>query len=204
MNHSGLRLHKHPRGNMDITTQLGGVYRPNNHALFAVKKKLQALGVRVTHPISYDFIIKDNQPFTFDPNVWSQYEVALDYYQSIATCDFHVVCNQKAGTSQGYMGADTARSLVYALLKHKPVILLFHPTFASDVNPLEAGIIERNIPAIKIENILHHTNDQLRRTIATTCKMHPQYQFEDNEINAVHDRVQTYLAATLAMPPISV
>lgn len=185
---------------MDITTQLGGVYRPNNHALFAVKRKLQALGVRVTHPISYDFIVRDHQPFTFDPNVWSQNEIAFDYYQSIATCDFHVVCNQKTGAAQGYIGADTARSLVYALLKRKPVILLFAPSFADDVHPLEAAIIERNLPAIKIENLLHSTEDQLLHCITSTCKMRPDYQFENSEMNTIHSRVQSYLNDPLAMP----
>lgn len=184
---------------MDTTTQLGGAYRPNNHALFAVKKKLQDIGVRVTHPISEEFIALGHMVYTFDPNVWSPHEIALSYYQSIATCDFHMVCNQKTGSQSGYIGADTVRSMAYALLKRKPIILLQPPTFAADVNPLEATIIENNLTKLHVHDILKLSNGDLQTLIAQTRITQPYYAFDKDETAAIHTRVQDYLQASMAL-----
>lgn len=175
---------------MDLTTQLGGSYRPDNHALFAVKKKLQDAGILVRHPMTEEFVTDGEKTYGYNPEAWSREEVELDQLGSIATCDVHIVCNELAD-QMGYIGPDTARCLLYALLKNKPVILLHRPFFDQQVDKRTAKIIGSREALFNIIDL--QQTKKLKEALGAVLLERVNYDLSQSEHDFIQKRMQKHI-----------
>lgn len=177
---------------MDFTTQLGGSYRPDNHALFAVKKKLQAAEMLVRHPMTDDFIIEGDQTLGYNPEAWSREEVELDQLGSIATCDVHVVCNELAD-NKGHIGPDTARCMLYALLRAKPVVLLHRAHFDSLIDTRTARILKTREARFHIVDLQTLPPQEVLRVMRAIIRDDTNYNLTQAEREFIQTRVQKHM-----------
>ncbi|HSE29405.1 MAG TPA: hypothetical protein VLA77_02350 [Candidatus Saccharimonadales bacterium] len=160
---------------MDINTQLGGPYRPENHALFEVKNKLVAAGVDVRQPMGDNFVIGDDgKSYGFHPLAATLKQVELDFLRSIATCDLHFVCNE-LGTAKGHIGENTAKGMLYAIRKNKPIMLLNEPRYANTVAPDIKQILRECQDKFIIFDPRKHTTPTILRTFLKARRTTPAY-----------------------------
>lgn len=134
-------------------TQIGGKYDATDSSIFALKHKLQSVGVRVTHPIS-DRIIStiEGRGYTFDSSQVSFLDVETDYYRSIAASDFHTI-NNRFHADLGYVGGSTSLEMTYAMLHRKPILLMHHLQFAASADQACVDIITEREQLLHIYNI---------------------------------------------------
>lgn len=177
---------------MDLSTQLGGSYRPNNHALFAVKKKLQAAGILVRHPMTEELVTDGQKTYGYNPEAWSHEEVELDQLGAIATCDVHVVCNE-LDDNKGHIGVDTARCLLYALLKGKPIVLLHKPVFDQKVDKRTAKIIRAREAGFLIIDLQQQKPKKIQSVLGAASSNRTHYDLSQAEREFIQKRVQKHI-----------
>lgn len=177
---------------MDFTTQLGGSYRPENHALFTVKKKLQAAEMLVRHPMNDEFIVEGDQAYGYNPEAWSHEEVELDQLGSIATCDVHVVCNELAG-NKGHIGADTARCMLYALLKAKPVVLLHKAHFDPEIDKRTLSLLRAKEPQFHVVDLQVMPPQEIQRVMRAIIRDDTNYDLTGTERGFIQTKVQKHI-----------
>lgn len=107
---------------MSLITQIGGISQTNVTALRDVLLA-QAENIEVTHPH------KGGIAFSEWENPWSFYESELHLFESIATSDFHIIANDG-----GVLNETLALQILYAMVMHKPVVLLAEPSFDDSVD----------------------------------------------------------------------
>jgi hypothetical protein len=116
-------------------TQIGGKYHRDDRSVFVLKRRLQDVSIAVSHPIADEIVALDqDHGYAFDPTIQSFYDVEKDYYHSIATSDFHVVCNRFC-SELGYLGDSVALEIAYAMLWQRPIILLYPPRPKPGLDP---------------------------------------------------------------------
>ena len=179
---------------MDFVTQIGGKYHPNNKLLFALKDKLMPLGIEVTHPISQDFV--SDTANGFDPAVFSSYNVGLDYYESIAESNFHIVCNSFED-NDGYVGESAAREILYAMLKNRPIILLFNPNLKPSIDHLTRDIITRHQSQLHVANLLAMDDQEIESYLDKVAASQPAYDLSSHEKTLIRSRVRTYFRESI-------
>lgn len=139
---------------MNLTTQIGGKYQADNTSLFVLKHKLEDAGIKVTHPLNDEFTYNEvGESLTFDPHVWTMYDVVLSYFESISTSDFHIISNEANGI-KGYIGETAALEIMYAMLKRKPIILLHAPKFKDSLDTFTKQIISTRLNKMMISNLI--------------------------------------------------
>jgi hypothetical protein len=186
---------------MDLITQLGGKYHPGNNSLFQMKRKLEKLGVKVTHPFSDEFIFTQNdRSFTFDPTLWSRYEVEVSFYESIATSPLHIVCNESEDT-KGYIGDSTSLQMLYAMIKKKPIILLYEPVLKENISRFAKEVLVRHNDQFIIWNILEDRDDNaiLERLKLYSHKV-VDYKLNEHEEILIRAKVRANFRRLLAAP----
>jgi hypothetical protein len=160
---------------MDINTQLGGPYRPENHALFEVKNKLASAGIYVRQPMGDDFIIdKHGKSFGFHPLSATLKQIELDLMRSIATCDLHFVCNE-LDKSKGHIGKNTASGMLYAILKNKPIVMLHKCIYAHNVDLQIKQILKSCESQFIIFDPRPHTSKTILMNILAARRRNPVY-----------------------------
>lgn len=180
---------------MDPITQLGGSYRLENHALFAVKKKLQAADILVRHPMTDELMRNGDTFYGYNPDALSKEEAEIDQLGSIATCDVHIVCNE-LGEQKGYIGPDSARHMAYALLKSKPIILLHPPIYAKEIDKQTADILEAHKNRYHIFNLQDESPNEVQVIVNTVVRSAmPDYSLTAGERAFIQTQVQKYLRA---------
>jgi len=128
----------------NLTTQIGGAPGASIDPLLALKRRLQGLGITVKYPL-------DEIP-SFSVSGLTPYDMALAYYQAIAAHDFHIIFNERAGTI-GYLDSTLALEMLYAMVQHRPIVLLHSPVFQPDVDTFARDTIERHLNRIVIGNL---------------------------------------------------
>lgn len=182
---------------MDINTQLGGPYRPENHALFQVKNKLATAGIYVRQPMGDDFVIDEHgKSFGFHPFSATLKQVELDLMRSIATCDLHFVCNE-LGQQKGHIGENTSIGMIYAILKSKPIILLYKPTYASNVSPDVKQILKSCENQFIIFDPREHTTKTILINILAAMHSNPAYSLNPAQRTVVRSITQQSICKLL-------
>lgn len=160
---------------MDISTQLGGPYRPENHALFAVKAKLKNAGIYVRQPMGDDFTTDEHgKTYGFHPLSATLKQVELDLMRSIATCDLHFVCNE-LGSQMGHIGENTANGMIYAILKNKPIVVLYKPIYANNVSAEVKQILKSCENEFFIFDPREHTSKKIIVNLLNAMRKSPAY-----------------------------
>lgn len=151
---------------MIASTQIGGKYHKDDDSLFHLKEILRSAGIAVSHPIADRIMYSNNgQGFAFDPAQMSFYEVEKDYYDSIASSDFHTV-NNVFLEDKGYVGESAALEMAYAMTHHKPVVIMY-PIHLKD--SLDGGL--KKILLERVDRIeVHNMHKMEPDTIKTACQ----------------------------------
>lgn len=178
---------------MDIATQLGGAYRPSNHALFEVKKRLSKAGVYVSQPINDDFIISNKQAYCYDPTLTRLKDIELDLLKSIATCDVHIVCNE-VNDVKGYIGQHTADGMLYALLKNKPIILLHKPDYRQKIEHQALEILRLNEFAMTIADLQKLSEGAIVSVVKEATHLHKSYSLNKKQKTFLHKHAKKLIA----------
>ena len=177
---------------MDPTTQLGGSYRLENHALFSVKKKLQAAEITVRHPMTDELMRNGDVMCGYNPEAWSKEEVELDQLGAIATCDVHIVCNE-LGAKKGYIDPDSARHMAYALLKSKPIILLHEPTYDPETDKRIVQILDTHKNRYHIFDLQNEPPEEVQVIVQAVIRSTVDYSLTAGERAFIQMQVQKYI-----------
>lgn len=172
---------------MDLTTQISGGYGDSSRQVFSLKQKLQAMNIKVTHPIGDGSIIMNQNQGRTGAESWPPYDICLDYYESIRSSDFHVLYNDS-----GYVDEDMARELVYAMSVHKPVVLLYAPLLGSDVGRTFKRIIESRLSQLIVCDIRVLDDDDTLSLLSNLAKKPTSYALSNIERAAIRRSVRAY------------
>src|SRR3990167_3167626 len=109
-----------------IKTQISGKLSKDDDGVFQLKKKLEGASITVEFPFG-DRIVTTHKgiPVTFKPTTeHSFYDVELAFFSAIKTNPIHVV-HDKYGRQLGYIGESASIEISYALLRKKPIVMLY-------------------------------------------------------------------------------
>jgi len=120
-----------------LSTQISGI--AHNKKLFKIQQELEALDITVTHP-------QDGLIFSQTP--WEQYEQDIDLYEAIAHTSFHTIWSES-----GYITAELAQQILYAMTKQKPIVLTEKITFSPEVDAFARETILARIKMLQIVNL---------------------------------------------------
>lgn len=137
-----------------IRSQLSGKLSAEDTGLFALKKKLLEAGIEVQFPFG-DRIIGEYKgiPVTFAPNrKRSFYDVELAFFQAIRNNPVHIVHN-RYGRNRGYIGKSASMEIAYAILHHRPIIMLYRPVCSESVQAPVKKLIKANFRRFVIKRI---------------------------------------------------
>ncbi len=136
---------------MILKAQLSGQFKTGNKtSLFQVKEKLEQCGINITHPSNDGFIFTQNARAPgLVSALWTPYESNLDYYETTAASDAYVVDNDD-GVVTDWM----ARGILYAMLQHKPILLLHKPVFDQTVGAFVRELLLAHADQFLIFDIL--------------------------------------------------
>jgi len=144
-----------------LTTQVGGKYDALDDSVFRLKHHLESAGIKVTHPLADRIVaVGEGANFAFDPSQQSFYEVESHYYHSIATSDFHTVCNRFVDTV-GYVGESGALEICYAMLLSRPIVLLYPPSLKPSIDSDVKRIVDEQASRLLISNLFEHSGPTL-------------------------------------------
>lgn len=182
---------------MDIYTQLGGSYQPNNTAIFEVKKKLEAAGIYVRQPMGESmFLTSDGKALGFNPVTSTIKQVELDLFRSIASCDLHIVCNEESGKARK-IGSSTAIGILYAILKSKPIIFLHNPQTSAEVESQTADIIGYCTKQFNIYDPRQHNHKTNQMNILRTVHKASGYDLNSHQRAYVRQVTQDAISQLL-------
>ena len=105
-----------------ITTQVAGPVSRHS-SLFSLKYRLKKAGLAVRFPLNDGLSLLQGRYFSFNPQKWLKYEVELDYFQSIANSDVHIISNDSV-IADGVIDKETSLSMLYAMLQNKPIVVV--------------------------------------------------------------------------------
>lgn len=172
-----------------IATQITGKDSAVNGGLFRLKERLALFGFAVRHPLAAQLVHHQDAYFTYNPKHWTEYEVWLDCFESITTCDVHIVSNDVSGL----VGREGALSLSYALLHNKPIILTNKPYFKPEVEPCIARLIQRRVKRFNTQNLLKLDNPNLKPYIEIVASQQPRYGLNRTERTIIRQQVRAFL-----------
>jgi hypothetical protein len=171
---------------MELVTQISGGYELNTRLVSKLKEKLtRNTCVSVAHPVASASRAR-----------WSAYELFLDFYESIARSDFHIVCNE-VGDSKGYLSEQMADELLYAMLKSKPVIMLHSPLFLEDVDIFAQQIIKRHMSRIVICDLTLLDREDICAFLGNVGERPVNYSLTNNEKAIIQSRGRGYFRQLL-------
>ena len=117
-----------------IQSQLSGKLSVRDTGLFTLKKKLVEAGIEVQFPFGNKIIGEHKGiPVTFIPSrKRSFYDVELAFFRAIRENPVHIVHN-RYGENRGYIGKSASTEVAYAILHHKPIVMLYRPACSDSV-----------------------------------------------------------------------
>jgi len=179
---------------MLASTQIGGKYHKDDNSLFRLKKILQSARVVVSHPIA-DQILYSNkgQGFAFDPTKTSFYEVETDYYNSIATSDFHTV-NNTFLSYRGYIGESAALEMAYAMSHHKPIIVMYPLRLKDSLDTALENLLLSRENCIKVHDMHELSLDAVKDVCLAAYGRTIDYGLTADEEDFIADRVKRLFA----------
>lgn len=182
---------------MDLTTQISGGYGGNSRKVFGLKRKLQGMNMIVTHPIGDGSIIIEQNQIYNGLVSWPLYEIYLDYYESVANSDFHIVYNEWHG-EKGYFDETMAREVVYAMSKRRHVVLLHSPVFQPGVAVIFKRIIESRLNQLIICDLTVTDAVDTLRLARNIADKSTSYAFSNVESRAVKRLMREYFRSLLS------
>lgn len=154
IHHKGGDLVAQISAKQPIRSQLSGKLSSEDTGLFALKKKLVEAGIEVQFPFG-DRIIGEYKgiPVTFTPNrKRSFYDVELAFFQVIRKNPVHIVHNRYGG-NRGYIGKSASTEIAYAILHHRPIVMLYRPVCSDGVPAPIKKLIMANARRFTIKRI---------------------------------------------------
>lgn len=182
---------------MIARTQIGGKYDKSDASVFALKRRMQEAGLEVTHPMS-DSIIStvDGRGYTFDPTKITFLEVETDYYDSIATSDFHTV-NNRFGADMGYIGGSASLEMAYAMVKYKPILLMHQPRYSDSADPLCIEILTEHQDLLNIHDLSTMDTREILNIVESLKGQHVDYDLSSTmgdmvlrQVDALFDNIR--------------
>lgn len=175
---------------MTASTQIGGKYHKDDDRLFRLKKILQAADVSVSHPIADRIVYsQDGQGYAFDPSKTSFHDVETDYYNSIATSDFHTV-NNVFLSNEGYIGESAALEMAYAMLYRRPIVIMHPPRFKQGLDTVLEDILKNRQSKFEVRN-MHSLEPEAVRALCSDLRGRSiDYVISPNETELVLDKVK--------------
>lgn len=151
---------------MSVRTQIGGKYDASDSTLFTLKQRLKNAGVEVTHPLLDQIVTTvEGRGYAFDLTKTSFLEVEIDYYNSIETCDFHIV-NNRFHDNLGYLGGSASLEIAYAMLKCKPIVLMHPPHFTKSTLPLAIDLLTKKQHLLYVYDLSIMNTEAIKRVIS--------------------------------------
>ena len=179
---------------MIASTQIGGKYHKDDNSLFRLKKMLQSVGIAVSHPIADQIVYSDNgQGFAFDPTKMSFYEVEADYYNSIATSDFHTV-NNTFLADKGYVGESAALEMAYAMSHQRPIVVMYPLRLKEGLDDTLKSLLLQRENLIEVRNMHDMASGVIRNTCIDLGGRAVDYGLTKDEENFVIGNVKRLFA----------
>lgn len=175
---------------MRLVTQIGG-YDNDRELVLVLKRRLQKLHITVTHPAESEPSLGNQDSQAADTAAWQPYEAHLDYFTSIARSDVHITYNA-AGTSHGTMENATAREIAYAMLKRKPIVLLYPPKFEADVDTFFKNLIEESLNKLMVCDLTILDVPDIKRLLRGITKSPVNYGLTNQEAQVIERHVRQF------------
>lgn len=197
---------------MPVKTQIGGKYHRDDPTIFTLKWHLQSAQVIVTHPLADAIIASDQEHgYAFDPKVHSFYDVELDYYCSMATSNFHTVCNRFGG-NLGYIGGSASLEIMYAMLHSRPIVLLYPPTLRVEADSFTKEFLRQRLALVQVINLLQLDVESLVAFVNSIRESSTNYSVDQDAAHEIRERVRKLFGAlheespregALMLPPLT-
>ena len=181
-------------------TQIGGKYDRSDSSVFDLKRQFAALDVHVSHPMSDEIISTvDGRGFTFDPGKISFLDVETDYYESIRTSSFHTV-NNRFGDDLGYVGGSASLEIAYAMVQHKPILLMHPPRYAASANPLCIEILAAREDLLRVHDLSLMDDEEAASVVRAVAEIQSvdyglsleARQFVMGQVDALFDQIREH------------
>lgn len=176
---------------MSLQTQMSGGYGENRELVFQLKAKLEAIDIHVTHPLGDGFFVIEENIIEQGKRGHQAYEILLDYYGSIVTSNFHIICNNEHGKT-GYLNRNVVLEILYAMVKRKPVIFLHPPRFTGDIDSFSRKMIERYLHQMIVCDLLMLDTVDLKRLLSGIAHPPTAYALTNDDRAHIQRLVRTY------------
>jgi hypothetical protein len=174
-------------------TQIGGKYHRDDDSIFRLKTRLVKLGVSVSHPIADEIKASaDDHGFAFDLTQQSFADVERNYYSSIATSDFHTVCNQ-FGPDFGYTGVSASLEMAFAICRGVQIVLLHPARMTSSVDRYVRSFLLARLDRIVVCDLLSAPDDVIVDLLSSLRAKPMEYTVSMEERRMVETRVMALL-----------
>ncbi len=181
-------------------TQIGGKYHPDDDSVFRLKALLMKLGVSVSHPIADEIRASTaDRWFAFDLSQQSFADVERDYYNSIATSDFHTVCNQ-FGPQLGYTGVSASLEIAFAMCHRIPIVLLHPACITPSVDNEVRSFLLTRLDRVRICNLLSTPDDVIVALLSSFETKVVDYAVSAGERQMIETRVADLLNGLHVQP----
>jgi hypothetical protein len=188
--------------------QIGGKFSRCEQGIFALKARLIAAGVEVSHPIGTKIrSVVDGIALSvnLDELGLSLFDLEIDYFRKLKSSSLHIVHN-RADDKLGHVGRAAATELGYALLNGRNVCLIYGPPkYGPAVSQNLADVISRRLESIHIERIDLLSGPELLEAVFKLCNQQPDYHLSARERQvikaAVSQLLRDYAHKRFCIPP---
>lgn len=164
---------------MALITQIGSTSEADATALRDMLLE-KSKDVDVAHPR------KGGLSFSEWENPWAFYESELHLYESIATSAVHIIANH-----DGTLSETLALQILYAMLLHKPVILMAEPTFDESVDVFARQTLRLHQDQFAIADLAKLSDKKLAVILKAATKP-TAYQLNDHEEALIKTDIRRY------------
>lgn len=162
---------------IQVSAQIVGQAFDANVMLFRIKERLQLVGLAVQHPYENRLSQREFTTHTYDPRKWSEYEITLDLYEMMKKSAFHVISNDTGGIVDAVM----ARSMLYAMVLDKPIILTNKPFFAKTIPTEWRDLIAKHEDKLTVVSLLKLNNADLQQFVTDLAKKKISYKLNKTD-----------------------
>lgn len=178
---------------MNSSAQVVGQTKNANVILFRIKDRLNLVGIKVSHPVQNRLYRRQYSNLTYNPNIWSEYEMTLDLYESIRATCLHIVTNDTGGL----VDKEMTLSIMLAMIYQKPIVLTYKPYFKADVPLAWRKIVESHLKEIQIKSLLKLDNPNLAKFAQSTCGITVEYNIKEADKTTIRRALRAHLSQLL-------
>jgi hypothetical protein len=170
---------------MTSTISISGNIHPNNLAFHTLITMLEQLDIHVAHPSADEPLLYSGTA----SDAWRQHDREVALFETIGAARFHIMYNDDA------INETAGRQILYAMAKHRSILMTGTPTFTGDISPFTRDTILAHVQQFHSINLPELDIDELKVLISKLTQK--DYRLAEGEKVLINSRIKAHFRRLL-------